>query len=69
MGVVWWRENWVEVLVVVDGPMVRYHGEAVRHYVLTLMHIVSKGIFFIFSFSSRLMEHINWCTMMMMHCY
>ncbi len=35
------RESWVEVLLVVDGPMVRYHGEAVRHYVLTLMHIVS----------------------------
>jgi len=35
------RENWVEVLVVVDGPMVRYHGKGVRHYVLTLMHIVS----------------------------
>ena len=27
--------------MVVDGPMVRYHGEGVRHYVLTLMHIVS----------------------------
>ena len=31
----------VQVLVVVDGPMVRYHGKGVRHYVLTLMHIVS----------------------------
>jgi hypothetical protein len=36
-----YRESWVEVLLVVDGPMVRYHGEGVRHYVLTLMHIVS----------------------------
>ena len=35
------RENWVEVLVVVDGPMVKYHGKSVRHYVLTLMQIVS----------------------------
>ena len=30
-----------QVLVVVDGPMVHYHGKGVRHYVLTLMHIVS----------------------------
>jgi len=34
-------ENWVEVMLVVDGPMVKYHGSGVRHYVLTLMHIVS----------------------------
>ena len=38
-------ENWVEVLVVVDGPMVKYHGSRVRHYVLTLMQIVSLSIF------------------------
>ena len=35
-----------QVLVVVDGPMVRYHGKGVRHYVLTLMHIVSPVIKF-----------------------
>ena len=35
-----------QVLVVVDGPMVRYHGKGVRHYVLTLMHIVSPIIKF-----------------------
>ena len=35
------QESWVEVLVVVDGPMVKYHGKSVRHYVLTLMQIVS----------------------------
>ena len=29
------------MLVVVDGPMVKYHGKKVRHYVLTLMQIVS----------------------------
>ena len=34
------RANWVEVLVVVDGPMVKYHGKNVRHYVLSLMKIV-----------------------------
>ena len=33
-------ENWIEVLVVVDGPMVTYHGSKVRHYVLTLMRMV-----------------------------
>ena len=36
-------ENWIEVVVVVDGPMVRYHGSKVRHYVLTLMRMVSGG--------------------------
>ena len=34
-------ENWIEVVVVVDGPMVTYHGSKVRHYVLTLMRMVS----------------------------
>ena len=37
------EESWVEVMLVVDGPMVKYHGAGVRHYVLTLMHIVSSG--------------------------
>ena len=37
-------DNDCQVLVVVDGPMVRYHGKGVRHYVLTLMHIVSSPI-------------------------
>ena len=37
------KSSWVEVMVVVDGPMVKYHSSTgVRHYVLTLMHIVSK---------------------------
>ena len=35
------HDNWVEVVVVVDGPMVKYHGKNVRHYVLSLMKIVS----------------------------
>ena len=35
------RDNWVEVMVVVDGTMVKYHGKSVQHYVLTLMQIVS----------------------------
>ena len=39
------RENWLEVLVVVDGPMVKYHGSKVRHYVLTLMRMVKCGSF------------------------
>ena len=37
-------ENWIEVLVVVDGPMVKYHGKRIRHYVLTLMQIVSDRL-------------------------
>ena len=35
------RDNWVEVMVVVDGTILKYHGNSVRHYVLTLMQIVS----------------------------
>ena len=35
------QDNWVEILVVVDGSMVRYHGESTRQYILTLMNIVS----------------------------
>ena len=31
-------------MVVVDGVMAKYHGEGIRHYVLTLMHIVSIAI-------------------------
>ena len=38
------RENWLEVLVVVDGPMVKYHGSKVRHYVLTLMRMVRRQL-------------------------
>ena len=38
------RENWIEVLVVVDGPMVKYHGNKVRHYVLTLMRMVRRQL-------------------------
>lgn len=34
-------ENWVEVLVVADGPMVQYHGSNVESYIYTLMDIVS----------------------------
>ena len=42
------RENWIEVLVVVDGPMVKYHGSKVRHYVLTLMRMVRWQLQIIF---------------------
>ena len=30
--------------MVVDGPMVKYHGSKVRHYVLTLMRMVRRQI-------------------------
>ena len=42
------RENWLEVLVVVDGPMVKYHGTKVRHYVLTLMRMVRRQLDIVF---------------------
>ena len=34
------KDNWVEVMVVADGPMVKYHGDKVEQYILTLMKIV-----------------------------
>ncbi|TRY74484.1 hypothetical protein TCAL_01321, partial [Tigriopus californicus] len=35
------KKNWVEVLVVADGPMVQYHGANVESYIHTLMDMVS----------------------------
>ena len=34
-------ENTIEVLVVVDGSMTKYHGAGVKKYVLDLMNIVN----------------------------
>ena len=34
------KDNWMEVMVVADGPMVKYHGAKLRQYILTLMNIV-----------------------------
>ena len=39
-----WERN-VEVLVVADYQMARYHGNDLQHYVLTLMSIVSSTFF------------------------
>ena len=35
------NENWLEIMVVADGPMVKYHGDKLQNYILTLMQIVS----------------------------
>ncbi len=35
------KDNWIEVMVVADGPMVAYHGRRLREYILSLMKIVS----------------------------
>jgi hypothetical protein len=35
------NENWMEIMVVADGPMVQYHGDKLEQYILTLMQIVS----------------------------
>jgi predicted transcriptional regulator with HTH domain len=40
------KENWVEILVVADGPMVKYHGDGLRQYVLTLMNIVRHSAYY-----------------------
>ena len=39
------KDNWMEVMVVADGPMVKYHGNKLRQYILTLMNIVSAFTF------------------------
>ena len=36
------NENWMEIMVVADGPMVQYHGDKLEQYILTLMQIVSS---------------------------
>ena len=38
-------ERYVEVMVVVDREMAKYHGSDLHRYVLTLMSIVSEPIF------------------------
>ena len=30
-------------MVVADGPMVKYHGDNLKQYILTLMNIVREG--------------------------
>ncbi len=35
------KDNWIEIMVVADGPMAKYHGSRIREYVLSLMKIVS----------------------------
>jgi hypothetical protein len=41
------KRNWVEVMVVADGPMVEYHGDNLKQYILTLLNIVRLHLFFI----------------------
>ena len=38
-------ENTIEVLVVLDGSMTKYHGAGVKKYVLDLMNIVNIIIY------------------------
>ena len=35
------RDNWVKVMVVADGPMLKYHGDKLERYILTLMQTVN----------------------------
>ena len=35
------RDNWMKVVVVADGPMLKYHGDKLERYILTLMQTVS----------------------------
>lgn len=41
------RDHYVELLVVADAHMQRYHGENLEQYVLTLISIVSLPVFFL----------------------
>ena len=34
------RDNWIKVMVVADGPMLKYHGDKLERYILTLMQTV-----------------------------
>ena len=38
------NDNWLEVLVVADGPMLKYHGQKLEQYILTLMQIVRNSL-------------------------
>ena len=35
------RDNWIKIMVVADGPMLKYHGGKLERYILTLMQTVS----------------------------
>ena len=39
------RDNWIKVMVVADGPMLKYHGEKLERYILTLMQTVNLSLF------------------------
>ena len=39
------RDNWIKVMVVADGPMLKYHGENLERYILTLMQTVNSSLF------------------------
>ena len=38
------RDNWVKVMVVADGPMLKYHGDKLERYILTLMQTVNCSL-------------------------
>ena len=39
------KDNWIKVMVVADGPMLKYHGEKLERYILTLMQTVNLSLF------------------------
>lgn len=41
--------RYVELMVTADAKMVRHHGRNLEHYILTIMSVVSKIMFLIFS--------------------
>lgn len=40
--------RYVELMVTADAKMVRHHGHNLEHYILTIMSVVSKIMFFTF---------------------
>ena len=43
------KDNWIKVMVVADGPMLKYHGKKLERYILTLMQTVDIQISYEFS--------------------
>ena len=39
------KDNWIKVMVVADGPMLKYHGKKLERYILTLMQTVNSIVF------------------------
>ncbi len=57
------NDNWMEIMVVADGPMLKYHGDKLEQYILTLMQIVRNTRndlkYFLFKIISKFKINVN----------